>query len=237
MVAKYSPLNGEIIPKHIVIIPDGNRRWAEAHGLSSLEGHKKGLKRAREVARAAKKWGIRFTSLWGFSTENWQRAKSEISYLMQAFKDFLIENLDELDRDGARIHWLGRRDRVPKWLREEIEKAEARTAKNSEYHINLCLDYGGRDEIIRSVKKIVKKGVAASQIDEKVINDSLDTAGMPDPDLLIRTSGEMRTSGMMPWQTAYAEFYFARVCFPDFTPHHLKQAILKFSKRQRRFGT
>lgn len=237
MLKKNQSSGRLVLPKHIVIIPDGNRRWAKIHGLRSIEGHKKGLERAKEIAKAAEKLGIKFTSIWGFSTENWQRSKREINYLMRAFKNFLVKNIEEFNRDGARLLWLGRRDRVPKWLKTEIEKAEKLTAKNNKYFVNLCLDYGGRDEIVRSIRKIVSKGLKPEEITEEVVSQSLDTAGLPDPDLLIRTSGEKRTSGIMPWQTVYCEFYFANVYFPDFSPRHLKRAILEFSKRQRRFGS
>jgi undecaprenyl diphosphate synthase len=199
------------------------------------------LQRAREIAKIAKKWGIKNLSLWGFSTENWQRAKHEVKYLMFFFEKFLQDYLEELKKDGVRLRWLGRRDRIPQSLKSAIEKAEKETAGNYEYNLNLCLDYGGRDEILRAAKNLIKdrKKMAVSEnkeITEKEFSNYLDTAGLPDPDLLIRTSGEMRTSGILPWQTIYTELYFARVSFPDFTTHHLKRAINQFRKRQRRFG-
>lgn len=235
-MSQDNSLQESALPKHIVIIPDGNRRWAKSHGLPPIEGHRRGLERAKELAKAARDLGIKFTSIWGFSTENWQRSKEEVGYLMRAFKSFLVSNLDELNKDGARLRWLGRRDRVPAWLRSEIEKAEKVTAGNTNYFINLCLDYGGRDEIVRGIKKLIKRGLKPEEVNEEIVSEVLDTAGVPDPDLLIRTSGEMRTSGMMPWQAVYAELYFAKVYFPDFTPRHLKKAVLEFARRQRRFG-
>ncbi len=223
----------ELLPRHVVLIPDGNRRWAKEHHLPSIEGHRRGLELAKQLANACKDWGIKTVSIWAFSTENWGRAKEEVGYLMKAFDQYLNENLKQFVDDGARIKILGRKDRIPKYLLKTIEKVENVTAKGGVYQLNICLDYGGRDEIIRAVNDLVKKGKAVT---EKVFSDTLDTAGLPDPDLIIRTSGEMRTSGMMPWQAAYAEYYFSPVYFPDFNVDRLREAIESFVGRQRRFG-
>ncbi len=229
---------GEVshIPSHVAIIPDGNRGWARAHHMPTLLGHKKGIEAALSAARACRDWGVKVVSLWGFSTENWERPEQEVGYLMRAFESTLKANLKELASQGARLHILGRRDRLPAGLRKMIEKAEEETIKATHYILNIGLDYGGRNEILRAVKKLIEKGLSAKEIDEKNFAQVLDTAGMPDPDLLIRTSGEMRTSGLMPWQTAYTELYFEPVYFPDFTPKHLKRAFLEYSRRQRRYG-
>ncbi len=223
----------ELLPRHVVLIPDGNRRWAKEHHLPSIEGHRRGLELAKQLANACKDWGIKTVSIWAFSTENWGRAKEEVGYLMKAFDQYLNENLKQFVEDGARIKILGRKDRIPKYLLQTIEKVESVTAKGGVYQLNICLDYGGRDEIIRAVNDLVKKGKAVT---EKVFSETLDTAGLPDPDLIIRTSGEMRTSGMMPWQAAYAEYYFSPVYFPDFNVDRLREAIESFVGRQRRFG-
>lgn len=224
------------VPQHIVIIPDGNRRWAKKHKVPLIEGHRKGLITAYQVAKDARKLGVKVLTIWGFSTENWQRPGREVKYLMKIYYGFLRKNLLELVDEGVRFKWLGRRDRVPVDLRKVLEQAEKDTAKNTKYDLNICIDYGGHEEIIDAVKRIVKKGVKVSQITDELISDNLDTAGMPNPDLLIRTSGEMRTSGIMPWQTTYTELFFSKLLFPDFSKAELVRAIGDYSARQRRFG-
>ena len=224
------------VPEHVVIIPDGNRRWAKAHGLESIEGHKKGLDVALSIAKGSRKMGIKALTLWGFSTENWQRPKAEVGYLMRIYTWFFKKHIKELISEGVRFHWLGRRDRVPEQLKSILEKAEKDTSKNNKYILNICIDYGGHDEIIRTFKKLLKKGVKPSKISEEMVAQNLDTAGQPNPDLLIRTSGEMRTSGIMPWQTAYSELYFSKLYFPDFSMAELKRALTDYDRRQRRYG-
>ncbi|MBI2598737.1 di-trans,poly-cis-decaprenylcistransferase [Candidatus Curtissbacteria bacterium] len=224
------------IPEHVVIIPDGNRRWAKAHGLESVEGHKKGLDVALKVAKDSRNMGIKVLTLWGFSTENWGRPKREVGYLMRMYSWFFKKHFRELVSDGVRFRWLGRRDRVSSELKKILEKAEKETAKNKKYMLNICIDYGGHDELVRAVKKLLRRGIKPSKIDEEMIAQSLDTAGQPNPDLLIRTSGEMRTSGIMPWQTIYTELYFSKLFFPDFSVAELKRAISDYARRQRRYG-
>lgn len=224
------------IPEHVVIIPDGNRRWAEKHGLEPIEGHKRGLETALKVVRGSKNLGVSVLTLWGFSTENWQRNGREVGYLMRIYTLFFKKHLKELVKEGVKFNWVGRRDRVPKQLKEVLLNLERSTSKNRQYILNICIDYGGHDEIVRAVKKVLKKGVKPSQITEELISRNLDTAGMPDPDLLIRTSGEKRTSGIMPWQTSYTELFFSKLFFPDFSVVELKRALADYSNRQRRYG-
>ncbi len=224
------------IPEHVVIIPDGNRRWAKKRGLAPIVGHKKGLAAALKVVKASRNLGIKMLTLWGFSTENWQRPDKEVGYLMKIYLQFFKRHMQELVREGVRFHWLGRRDRVPKSLREILEKMEKVTAKNTKYILNICIDYGGREEIVAAVRKIIAKRIKPAQVNEKVIESNLQTTGLPNPDLLIRTSGEMRTSGIMPWQTAYTELFFSKLMFPDFSLAELKRAIDEYAHRQRRFG-
>ena len=226
----------KIVPQHVVIIPDGNRRWAKKHGLAPVDGHKKGLDAAMQVVRGSRSLGVRVLTLWGFSTENWQRSKGEVGYLMRIYTVFFKKHLKELIREEVRFKWLGRRDRVPAKLREVLEKVEKATAGNSKYFLNICIDYGGHDEIVRAVKKVLKRGIKASQLTEEMITKNLDTADVPDPDLLIRTSGEKRTSGILPWQTAYTELFFSKLFFPDFSMVELKRALSDYSQRQRRYG-
>ena len=224
------------VPKHIVIIPDGNRRWAKKHGLAPVEGHKKGLDTAFRIVKASKNLGVKVLTLWSFSTENWSRPRTEVHYLMRIYQIFFKKHVKELIAEGVRFKWLGRRDRVPKTLKTLLEKIEKETAKNKNYILNICLDYGGRDEIVRAVRKIMARKIKPAQVTESLIDQNLDTAGEPEPDLLIRTSGEKRISGMMPWQTAYTEFYFSKLFFPDFSLAELKKAINDFALRQRRYG-
>ncbi len=226
----------KLVPRHVVIIPDGNRRWAKKHGLAPVEGHKKGLDTALKVVKGSKSLGVKVLTLWGFSTENWARPKMEVVYLMKIYANFFRKNFKELLKEGVKFRWIGRRDRVPAYLRKVLEKVEAETAKNTKYILNICIDYGGHDEFVQAVKKIVAKKVKPSQVNEALINKNLATADLPNPDLLIRTSGEMRTSGIMPWQTAYTELFFSKVFFPDFSVAELKRAISDYSSRQRRFG-
>ncbi len=225
-----------ILPKHIVLIPDGNRRWAREHGLPLEEGHRKGFDAVIETARAAQDWGIKYFTIWAFSTENWSRSPSEVRYIMRLFKEFIKKSLKEFLAKGVRLIHLGRKDRIPKFLRNALEEAEAKTAKNNKFFVNIALDYGGRDEILRAINKIVSNGYRNKKITESDFEKHLDTNGQPEPDLIIRTSGEKRLSGILPWQAAYAELYFELARLPDFTAEHLKKAILDFSSRQRRFG-
>lgn len=232
-----SPFGSDVtLPRHIVLIPDGNRRWAKEHGLSLEEGHRKGLEVVMDVARAAESWGIKYFTIWAFSTENWDRTRFEVGYLMRLFREFLKKHLKEFLERGVRVIHLGRRDRIPKFLREALDSVVRKTEKNDNFVFNIALDYGGRDEIVRAVKRILKLGKDPSKVSEEEFRHFLDTNGQPEPDLIIRTSGEKRLSGIMPFQAAYAELYFEKVNLPDFNKEKLKAAILDFSKRQRRFG-
>jgi|SRR3990167_2512629 len=225
-----------ILPKHVVIIPDGNRRWAKKRGLAPIAGHKRGLDAALKVVKASRNLGIKVLTIWGFSTENWRRPDREVGYLMKIYLMFFKKHMQELVREGVKFKWLGRRDRVPVALRKILERMEKVTARNKKYVLNIAIDYGGHEEIVNAFKKIIKRKIKPSQINENLIADNLQTAGIPDPDLLIRTSGEMRTSGIMPWQTAYTELFFSKLMFPDFSVAELKRAIADYSDRQRRFG-
>ena len=228
--------DSSILPKHVVIIPDGNRRWAKKHGLAPIAGHKMGLDKALKVVKASRNLGIKVLTLWGFSTENWRRPDKEVGYLMKIYLIFFRKHMTELVREGVKFRWLGRRDRVPDGLRKILEKMEKATAKNKKYILNVAIDYGGHEEIVNAFKKIIKRKIKPSQVSEELIAQNLETAGLPNPDLLIRTSGEMRTSGIMPWQTAYTELFFSKLMFPDFSVAELKRAIADYSARQRRFG-
>lgn len=227
---------GKKLPEHVVIIPDGNRRWARRHNLPIVEGHRRGLATAFKVSKEARKLGVKMLTIWGFSGENWRRPNMEVKYLMKIYTQFFRKHLKDFANDGVRFKWLGRRDRVPKTLREVLVNLERQTSRNKNYILNVCIDYAGHDEIISAIKKIISKRVKPSQVTEELISQNLATKGLPDPDLLIRTSGEMRTSGIMPWQTTYTELFFSKLLFPDFSLAELKRAIADYSTRQRRYG-
>lgn len=229
---------GTKIPNHIAIIPDGNRRWARARGMYTLEGHKAGFDRAIEIARAARRWGVHTVTLWGFSTGNWDRTPKEINYLMKLYSRLIDDYMRDAMKEGVKIIHLGRKDRLPKFLIKKIANAEEKTKNNKNYIGNIALDYGGHDDIIRAVKGMISDGVAENQVDEKLFESYLDTKNQPYPyvDLLIRSSGEQRTSGLLLWQTEYAEMYWEEDHFPDFSPVKLRSAIIDYSRRRRRFG-
>ena len=244
---------GTKIPNHLAIIPDGNRRWAKERGRPSLEGHKKGFDITPAIARAARDFGIHTLTIWAFSTENWQRSKEEVAYLMKLYGWFVDNNLKEAKKDDVRIIHLGRKDRIPVKLAEKIRRAEKETKDNKSNILNIALDYGGHDEILRAMERFTAD-VQSGKVDPKIIwqeegkfhdkypyyffKEYLDTRGQPYPyiDLLIRTSGEQRHSGLLPWQSVYAEYYWEKDHFPDFTPEKMRAAIIDFSNRHRRFG-
>lgn len=229
---------GTIVPNHIAIIPDGNRRWARARGKYTLYGHKAGFDRAIELARAARDWGVHTISLWGFSTENWDRTPDEISYLMKLYSRMIDKYLEDAHKEQVKIVHLGRKERLPNFLIKKIIQAEEQTCDYKKFIGNICIDYGGHDDIIRATQKIVQDKIPASKINKKLFEKYLDTHDQPYPyvDLLIRTSGEQRTSGLLMWQMEYAEMYWEQGHFPDFTPAKLSEAILDYSRRRRRFG-
>lgn len=227
---------GNSIPKHVAIIPDGNRRWAKAKGLISTKGHEASASYDNVVGllTEAKRLGIKYLTFWAFSTENWKRDKFEVNALFSMAKTLLAKLRVDAEKNKVRFRHIGRRDRLPKELVSEIEKLEEATKKFDSFNVQMCLDYGGRDEISRAINKMLKLGV--TEITEKDVSHYLDTQDIPDPDLIIRTSGEQRTSGFMPFQSAYAELYFADCYFPDFGPAELKRAVEEFSRRKRNFG-
>lgn len=230
---------GTVIPNHVAIIPDGDRRWARSQGLSSSVGHKAGMDNMAKIAKQARDWGIHTVSSWGLSTENWiERPKDEIEFLMKGIADYLDKYFDEMMKDGVRLVHLGRKDRLPKFLLDKINEVEEKTSGNTKHIFNVGLDYNGWDEIVRATQKIVNAGVEADKIDRKMLESHIDTAGQPYPyiDLYIRTSGEQRTSGFMMWQSDYAEYYWEDSHFPAFTGEKLRDAVLDYSRRRRRFG-
>jgi len=232
-----NPVKAENIPYHVGIIIDGNRRWAKEKGLPTLEGHRRGLDKLRKVGRWCKDRGVKILTIFAFSTENWKRTKKEVDYLMRLLGQALSKReVKQLNRDGIRLQVIGQKERLGKTLQKIIRNAEEGTKNNKEGILNLAISYGGRAEILQAINKIIKKKVPFSKITEEMVNENLWTAGLPFPDLIIRTSGEQRTSGFLLWQSAYSELYFLKKCWPDFSEKDLDEAFVEYSKRQRRFG-
>ena len=219
--------------RHLALIPDGNRRWARKHRLPTFKGHEKGFERAKAIIDRSRELGIRVFTVWAFSTENWSRSKSEVAYLMKIYEKWINENLPESIKTQTRIIHIGRKDRIPKSLSEKIKEAELKTEKFRQHFFIIALDYGGRDEILRATKKAENQ-----KLNEEKLSRLLDTKNVPypDPDLVIRTSGETRTSGFMIWQTAYSEWIFYPKFLPEFTTKDLDKCLKMHSQRQRRFG-
>ena len=219
---------------------DGNGRWAKARGLPRVAGHRRGADAVRRVIRGAAELGVPVLTLFAFSTENWARPADEVSDLMGLLRHYLRHELDELGRNGARLRVIGDRDRLAKDIVNDITDAEARTRSNTRIDVNICINYGSRDEILRATRNLARQVAAgeitAEQIDESRFERELLTAGVPDPDLLIRTSGEQRISNFLLWQCAYAELVFVDTLWPDFGKEHLERAIAEFRKRERRYG-
>jgi undecaprenyl diphosphate synthase len=226
----------EHIPQHIVLFPDGNRRWARAKGLHTLEGHKKGYENLLDFSEWCKKRGVSTLTAFGFSTENWNRTKEEVDYLMQLLESCLVDNLEKYNKEGTRVRVIGQRERLPKSLQEAVVKVEEATKNNSKLFLNLAISYGGKWDILNAVKNIVKEGIPVDQIDEKLFEDHLSTAGLVAPDFIIRAGGEMRMSNFVLWQAAYSELYFSPKFWPDFTEQDLDTALQEFDRRSRRFG-
>lgn len=224
------------VPNHIALILDGNRRWARARGLSPWEGHRAGYEAIKKLARTSRGLGVHTFTVWVFSTENWERSDIEVGEIMKLLSYGLNEMEPELHRNEVRLVHLGRKDRLPKDAVDHISRLEEETKKYDKHTFNIALDYGGKDEIVRAVNRILDRGI--QKIDEETFEKYLDTGNQPYPyvDLFIRTSGEQRTSGLLPWQMAYAEIYWESEHLPDFTSEKLKEAILDYSRRRRRFG-
>lgn len=224
------------IPVHLGIIPDGNRRWAKAHGLPTLEGHRRGLDVAKEVAQAAFDRGVHYFTMYAFSTENWSRTQEEVGYLMGLFYELLTKEFDDLAKRGVRLRVLGRRDELPGKLIKAIDEVEERTAGNTTGTISLCLNYGGQTELADAFRSLAAAGVAPDEVTPDLVAEHLYGPDIPPVDLVIRTSGERRLSGFMLWRAAYAEFYFIQKNWPDFGEADLDEALADFADRQRRFG-
>ena len=235
-----SNIDPQRLPKHIAIIMDGNGRWAHLRNLSRIEGHRKGAESVREITRTCRELGIKVLTLYAFSDENWQRPKKEIAQLMELLAKYLVQERKEMLNNQIRLQVIGSPKRLPQFVQNLLNETLEATSKNFEMILNLALSYGSRNEILRAVRKIAQKvkqdHLNLEEIDQDLFSQALDTKNLPDPDLLIRTSGENRISNFLLWQLAYAEIYVTDTPWPDFHKEHLYHAILDYQGRERRFG-
>ncbi|WP_009632340.1 isoprenyl transferase [Synechocystis sp. PCC 7509] len=235
-----SDLNPQLLPPHVAIIMDGNGRWATKKGLPRVAGHRQGARALKELLRCCKDWGIKALTVYAFSTENWRRPFAEVDFLLMLFEKLLKRELAQMHQEGVRVSFIGDLSALPESLQNQIERSQKETAQNQEIYFNVAVNYGSRNEITRVCHQIATKvqqgKLKLEEISESLISQHLYTANTPDPDLLIRTSGEMRLSNFLLWQLAYTEMYFTNILFPDFDRNAFYQALLDYQKRDRRFG-
>jgi undecaprenyl diphosphate synthase len=224
-------------PTHVAVIMDGNGRWAKARGLPRTAGHKKGADTIRTIMNACRDSGVRYLTIYAFSSENWKRSDAEVTELMQLLQHYLHQELQTLHENNIRLRFIGDTDMLSADIRIQLDDAAKLTGRNDAFHFTIALSYGARQEMVRAVKKIIAAGTATDAITEELIAQSLDTAQLPEPDLLIRTGGEQRLSNFLLWQSAYTEFYFTDVLWPDFGKKEFAAALENFSQRERRYGT
>lgn len=236
----YDRLDPARIPAHIAIIMDGNGRWAQRRGLPRTFGHRAGVESLRDIVKTASELGVGVLTVYAFSTENWKRPAEEVNLLMTLFSDYLDSEIDELDDNRVRVRFIGKTGELAAALQHKMERAAQKTARNTGLTLNIAVNYGGRAEIVKAAQMLAEKVAAgeltAAAIDDRVIAEHLYTAGQPDPDLVIRPSGDLRLSNFLIWQSAYAELWFTDINWPDFKPEHLIAAVADYQKRERRFG-
>lgn len=225
-----------LLPDHIAIVPDGNGRWAERRGLPRLSGHRAGAENMHRMIKYLNEYPIKQLTLYGFSTENWARPEEEVSGLFSILAEFIEDRVTEFNENEIRLRHLGRLHELPQYLQLTINRAVDLTKNNNRMTLNLAFNYGGRAEIIDAVRRLIKEGIEPQDITEEVLNSYMYTNGLPNVDLLIRTGDELRLSNFLIWQTAYSEYHFTRVLWPDFSKKDIDKALLSYSKRQRRFG-
>jgi undecaprenyl diphosphate synthase len=226
----------EKVPHHLAIIMDGNGRWAKERGKPRHEGHRAGTENLRRTLRACTEFGVKILTIYAFSTENWGRPPAEVAFLMNILESVIDRELADLNANGVQLRHLGHLDKLQKSLQKKVLEAVAITRNNDRLILNVAFNYGGRDDIIQAVKRIIADGIPADQVDETLMGYYLSTAGQPDPDLIVRTSGEFRVSNFLIWQGAYAEYYVTPTYWPDFDREELRRALFSYSQRQRRFG-
>ncbi len=225
-----------MVPRHIAIIMDGNGRWAQAKGLARIKGHQEGIKRIEELIKYAPNKGVKYLTLYAFSTENWQRPKEEVNFLFSIFESYLRSKVKELKEYKIRLKVIGSRENLPPTLISAIEEAEEELSGFDRFFLLIAFNYGGRIEILDAVKKIIAEDISPEDLTEQLFSSFLYTHNIPDPDLLIRTSGEKRISNFLLWQVSYTELYFTDVLWPDFTEQEFDKALAEYQKRRRRFG-
>ena len=235
-----SDVQKQNIPQHIAIIMDGNGRWAKQRGLPRTAGHKVGVETFRKIADHCRELGVKYLTVYAFSTENWKRSAEEVSGIMGLLKLYLQEALRDMEKNHIHFNFMGDLSRLSPELQKLCRETQAKSAGFNDVQVNLCINYGGRDEIVRATKAFMADVAAGKYVPEdlteQMLSGYLDSAGVPDPELVIRPSGELRTSNFLPWQTAYSEFVFMNVLWPDFTGDHLDEAIAEYQRRNRRFG-
>lgn len=229
-------LNGYYVPVHIAIIMDGNGRWAKKRGLPRQAGHRQGAENLRHIINACVEFGVKILTIYAFSTENWGRPESEIKALMRIFARVLDQEIDDLNAQGVCLHHLGDLSGIEPKLQDKVRRAIELTKDNHTLILNVAFNYGGRAEILHATKMMLSDGISPDDLDEKLFSSYLFTAGLPDPDMVIRTSGELRISNFLIWQAAYAEYYPTPALWPDFSRKDLYEAIVSFNQRERRFG-
>ncbi|MBK7453376.1 MAG: isoprenyl transferase [Anaerolineales bacterium] len=226
----------EKVPQHVAMIMDGNGRWALQRGLPRLAGHKAGTENLRRVIRASVEFGVKYLTIYAFSTENWGRPPEEVKGLMYILEDVIDRELNELHKEGVQLRHIGRLERLAPSLQEKVLDAIDVTKNNDRLVLNIAFNYGGRDEIVQAIQRMMKDGVPPEKVTDELVGKYLYTAGVPDPDLIIRTSGELRVSNFLIWQAAYSEWYITPTFWPDFNKEEYRQALESFSQRDRRFG-
>ncbi|RMG81934.1 MAG: isoprenyl transferase [Chloroflexi bacterium] len=226
----------ERIPRHVAIIMDGNGRWAKARGLPRSAGHRQGTENLRRILRAAVDFGIEILTIYAFSTENWSRPRREVRLLMRILEMVIDRELKELNENGVQIRHIGELSGIAPRLQKKVKQACELTKNNSRLILNVAFNYGGRDEIVQAVRQIIRDGVSPEDVTEELISSYLYTSGLPDPDLIIRTSGEFRLSNFLIWQGSYSEYYSTPTFWPDFDKEELRKALVEYSRRKRRFG-
>lgn len=224
------------LPRHIAITMDGNGRWATARGLVRTAGHRAGSEAFRNIATLCNDIGIEYLTVYAFSTENWKRPQNEVDAIMALLKQYLEEAIEEIPKKNISLRVIGDQSPLSDELKALIVKTDELSKKSTGLHVNVCINYGGRAELVHAIRRIVSSGAKPDEIDEALISANLDTAGIPDPDLIIRPSGEIRISNFLLWESAYAEYYFTPVLWPDFDREELYRAIVSYQSRSRRFG-
>jgi len=223
-------------PNHVAIIMDGNGRWAERRGLPRLKGHQAGITRIRSIVKCLNEYQIKYLTLYSFSTENWNRPDDEVAGLLHLLEEAIDKEIPELHKQGVRLRHLGRLEELPQGVQLAINRAKELTKNNTKITLSFAFNYGGRTEILDAIRRLMAEGNSLQDLDEKLFNSYLYTAGLPDVDLVIRTGGELRISNFLMWQAAYSEYYFTKVLWPDFSKKQFERALLSYSRRQRRFG-